>query len=82
MNKTSKLTELDKSIINLWKSSDTEKEMLICNCLAVREYCLEADVQAFLDGHPDVTFMELDDFITSLCPPLEIVDDDELDDDE
>lgn len=82
MNKTSTLTTLDKSIIKLWKSSDTEKEMLICNCLAIREYGLEEDVQAFIDSHPDVTFMELDDFITSLCPPLEIVDDDELDEDE
>ena len=82
MNKTSTLTTLDKSIIKLWKSSDMEKEMLICNCLAIREYSLEEDVQSFIDNHPDITFMELDDFITSLCPPLEIVDDDELDDED
>ena len=82
MKKASVLTKLDESIIELWKSSDTEKEMLICNCLAVREYGLEEDVQAFLDSHPDITFMELDEYITSLCPPIEIVDDDELDEDE
>ena len=82
MNQTSTLTALDTSIIKLWKSSDTEKEMLICNCLAIREYALEEDVQAFLDSHPGVTFMELDNYITSLCPPLEIVDDDEMDDED
>ena len=54
MKKASVLTKLDESIIELWKSSDTEKEMLICNCLAVREYGLEENVQAFLDSHPDI----------------------------
>lgn len=82
MIRKSVLTELEESIVDVWKTSDAENGLLVCCVLAVREYGLEEDVQAFLDGHPDVTFMELDDFITSLCPPLEIVDDDELDDDE
>ena len=82
MIRKSVLTGLEESIVDVWKTSDAENGLLVCCVLAVREYGLEEDVQAFLDGHPDVTFMELDDFITSLCPPLEIVDDDELDDED
>ena len=82
MVKKSVLTELDKSIADVWKASDIEKGLLICCVLAVHEYGLEEDVQDYLDSHPDISFMELDDFITSLCPPLEIVDDDELDEDD
>ena len=82
MNKTSTLSKVDKSIIALWKSSDSEKEMLISICLVVREYELEDAVQDYLDSNPDASFIEAVKYITSLCPPVEIVDDDELDDEE
>ena len=76
------LTELEESIVNVWKTSDAENGLLVCCVLAVREYGLENDVQDFLDSHPGISFMELDEYITSLCPPIEIVDDDELDDEQ
>ena len=82
MVRKSVLTDLEESIVDVWKTSDAENGLLVCCVLAVREYGLEEDVQAFLDSHPDVTFMELDDYIVSLCPPLEIVDDDEMDDED
>ena len=76
------LSELEESIVDVWKTSDAENGLLVCNVLAVREYGLEKDVKDFLDSHPNISFMELDEYITSLCPPIEIVDDEDLDNDD
>ena len=59
-----------------------DKGLVIIAVLSISEYDLEEDVEIYLDEHPDATFMELDDYIVSLCPPLEIVDDDEMDDED
>lgn len=76
------LSELDKRVIGIGKRDSAEDGLVICAVLALSEYELEEDVQEYLEQHPDTTFEELDKFIISLCPPLEIVDDDELEDDE
>lgn len=43
---------------------------------------VESKMLEYIEEHPKATVWELDDFETSLLPPLEIVDDDELEDDE
>lgn len=76
------ITDVEEQIISIANRDKPDKGVVICNLLAIREYDLANDVQNYLDGNPDCTFMELDEFITSLCPPLEIVDDDEMDEED
>ena len=85
MGKNSVLTELDKRILQIGERDgirEYDKILMIGAVLAIHEYGLEKDVQDYLDKNPNASFMELDDYIISLCPPLEIVDDDELDDEQ
>lgn len=77
-----KVTALEDQIIKIANRDKPEKGLVICALLASREYDLEQDVQNYLDGHPDCSFMELGEYIISLCPPLEIVDDDEMDEED
>ncbi|MBQ5999905.1 MAG: hypothetical protein IJL15_00015 [Clostridia bacterium] len=76
------LTDLEDQIIEIGKRDNIEKGIIICAILALNNHSLEHDVQEYLDRHPDTSFMDLDDYIISLCPPLEIVDDEELDEEE
>ena len=82
MSRNNVLTETDRAIYELWKTADVERELLIVDALSIHEYDLEDKVREYLCNNPDATFMDVDEFIASLCPPLEIVDDDELDDEE
>ena len=82
MNKVKILTELDEAICALWGQSNVERELLIVDVLAMHEYGVEDQVQEFLDSTPDATFMDVDNFIDSITPSVEIVDDDELDEDD
>lgn len=69
------LTTLDRQILKIAKRDmPTDKGLIIGAILAVREYDLEEDVQKYLEKYPDTSFMNLDAYITSLCPPIEIVD--------
>lgn len=76
------LTPLEKEILKIANRDKPDKGLVIGAVLAIREYTLEEDVQDYLDNHPNISFMVLDEFITSLCPPLEIVDDEELDEEQ
>jgi hypothetical protein len=76
------LTTLDMQIASVGKKDSAEKGLIICAVLAVHEYGLEEDIQEYLDQNPNISFADLDDYIISLCPPLEIVDDEELDEEE
>lgn len=73
------LTALEKKVVEVGKRDSAEKDLIICDVLAIGEYDLEEAVQNYLNDHPNATFAELDQFICDLCPPLEIVDDDEMD---
>ena len=76
------LTELDERIIKIGMRDEVENRLIIITVLGVREYGLQDETEAYLKEHPDTTFMELNRFVISVSPPLEIVDDDELEDDE
>ena len=78
MSRNNVLTETDRAIYELWKTADVERELLIVDALSIHEYDLEDKVREYLCNNPDATFMDVDEFIESLCPPLEIVDDEEL----
>ena len=82
MSRNNVLTETDRAIYELWKTADVERELLIVDALSIHEYDLEDKVREYLCNNPDATFMDVDEFIESLCPPLEIVDDEELDEDD
>lgn len=71
------LTDLQKKVAEIGKRENAEKEMIIIAVLAISEYGLQEEVQDYLDKNPDTSFKDLVDFIISLCPPIEIVDDDE-----
>ena len=76
------LTNIEQSVVDLWRMSDAGNDLLIGTVLAMREYGLEDQVRDFLDNNPDASYEALDAFVMSLFPDDEIVDDDELDDDD
>ena len=76
------LTEIEQSVVDLWRMSDAGNDLLIGTVLAMREYGLENQVKDYLDNNPDASYEALDAFVMSLFPDDEIVDDDELDDDD
>ena len=76
------LTEIEQSVVDLWRMSDAGNDLLIGTVLAMREYGLEEQVKDYLDNNPDASYETLDDFVMSQFPDVEIVDDDELDEDD
>ena len=76
------LTNIEQSVVDLWRMSDAGNDLLIGTVLAMREYGLEDQVRDFLDNNPDASYEALDDFVMSQFPDVEIVDDDEMDDED
>ena len=72
------LTNIEQSVVDLWRMSDAGNDLLIGTVLAMREYGLEDQVRDFLDNNPDASYEALDDFVMSQFPDVEIVDDDEM----
>ena len=68
------LTPLDIQVAMIGKRDHAEKGIIICAVLAISEYGLEENVQEYLEKYPDTSFVDLDAYIISLCPPIEIVD--------
>ena len=76
------LTNIEQSVVDLWRMSDAGNDLLIGTVLAMREYGLEDQVRDFLDNNPDASYEALDNFVMSQFPDVEIVDDDEMDDED
>ena len=76
------LTEIEQSVVDLWRMSDAGNDLLIGTVLAMREYGLEDQVKDYLENNPDASYEAVDDFVMSQFPDVEIVDDDELDEDD
>lgn len=56
-----------------------QKGLLRFMSVAVQEYGHEDDILQYLKEYPDATVDELDEYAATFWPPVEIVDDDELD---
>ena len=50
--------------------------------LGPKQYGVEEEMLRYLKHHPNVSFQEVDEYFYSMLPPVEIVDDDLLDDEE
>lgn len=71
------ITPLEEEVISIIKRDNAEKDMGIGTLLAMREYKLQDEVQEYLKKNPDTSFKDLDDFVFSFVPDVEITDDDE-----
>lgn len=71
------LSETDETIIDLSKRDGIEKDLCLGTILAIHEYDLENEARNYLSTHLSAGFWDIDKYIMSLCPPLEIVDDEE-----
>lgn len=76
------LTEIEKKVLALGKRDHEDKDTIIGAVLLIECEDIEDEVSRYLNQHPDATFQETFKFMSTLFPPLEIVDDDELEDDE
>ena len=69
--------KIEDEVLRIRKRDGGQMDLFVGTMLAIGEYGLEDDVWEYLKGHPTATFNELERFISELCPPIEIVDDDE-----
>lgn len=77
----SEWTELDEMLHKRFRNQCKDKEevtTLACVALMAEQYDVEKETKAFLDEHPDASLQDLDEYLISIIPPLEVVDDDEI----
>lgn len=76
------MTDYQKRLIDkyLQKASDGhERGVLLSLGIAPKYFDLEDEMSQYIDEHPDATLAELDKYLLSIIPPLEIVDDEDAD---
>lgn len=73
---------LKEKIVEMGRTEGAEEALTMCAALSVGYYGVEEEVSHYLTTNPGTTIDDLSLFIDTLIPPLEIVDDDELDEDE
>ncbi|MBS4785167.1 MAG: hypothetical protein KH009_03545 [Clostridiales bacterium] len=61
---------------------EDEKVLMIGLALGPEQYGVEDEMLQYLKCHPGASFQEVDEYFYSIIPPLEIVDDDLLDDED
>ena len=77
MGNNQHLTDLDERIIEISKRDQGERDLCLICVLVIHKYDLEEDVREYLADHPHASFDEIDRFVASLCPDVEIVDDED-----
>lgn len=80
-----KWSELDDILYKRFRSQCKDKEevtTLVCVALMAEQYDVEEETRNYLDEHPTASLQELDEYLLSIIPPLEIVDDDDYDDED
>lgn len=66
----------------LAQANEDEKVLMIGLALGPKQYGVEEEMLRYLKHHPNASFREVDEYFYSMLPPVEIVDDDLLDDEE
>lgn len=66
---------LDKYLPNA--KNGHERGILLALGLAPKHFEMEDEMLQYINAHPDATISELDEYMLSILPPLEIVDDED-----
>jgi hypothetical protein len=73
------VTEQEKKLIRLLKAMSKDKDFLVPAGLFARSLGRVDMMIEFLESHPDATEDDYNDVLFDGVPPMEIVDDDDLD---
>ena len=79
------LSDFEKRMIAAYRpkiSEKREEDLLLISILGAEENGIEGYLLRFTEEHPAATIDELTNYFCSLIPPMEIVDDEELDEDD
>ena len=72
---------LQKKYGNKYQDKDEGEEFYTYMFLAPGQYDVEEDVIEFINSHPDATIEELLEFVDTVIPNIEVVDEDVEDED-